>query len=195
MAVGEKFNQIIVHIWHIDMEREDLVSHQGRHIMMFVDPNWDHKGSRYAWEWAQSHLIEKDDNVTFVTVVPRRLMSNLLPTLGAIGSSPSSALEVSVLQEQNRESVEAAHKTLQRYLDESRNLRINASAEVLEQTAMTVGATLAEWANKRKFDQGVVGCRNLGALRRVVLTLAGKGSVSSHLVEHLKCPLVVVKSS
>lgn len=45
------------------------------------------------------------------------------------------------------------NQTLKRYAEQARLQGFSASVASLKQTAMTVGATLAEWANRHKVDQ------------------------------------------
>ncbi|KMS93846.1 hypothetical protein BVRB_027370, partial [Beta vulgaris subsp. vulgaris] len=172
------------------MGRDDVSNGDGRQMMIFVDPKWDHANSRYAWQWAQSYILKLNDTIVFVTVVPSRFVDNILPALGAIGSSPSAALEISVLQQKNQGDIDAAKEvenamqtasydtilqTLNRYKEDAQRQGFNAEVEILEQTYSTIGATLAAWANKQKIDQGVIGpptvrvtaegCSNIGRKR------------------------------
>ena len=66
-------------------------------------------------------------------------------------------------------------------------LATTATVETLVETG-DIGPTLCALADERSADVIVVGSRGHGAIRRALL-----GSVSTHLVNHAPCPVVVVR--
>ena len=69
-----------------------------------------------------------------------------------------------------------------------RTLRLAAEAEPREALVAAVEA-------EGPFDMLLVGSRGLGALKRAAAAVAGHGSVSSHLIAHAPCPVLVVSRS
>ncbi len=66
-------------------------------------------------------------------------------------------------------------------------LATTATVETLVENG-DIGPTLCALADERSADVIVVGSRGHGAIRRALL-----GSVSTHLVNHAPCPVVVVR--
>lgn len=69
-----------------------------------------------------------------------------------------------------------------------RTLRLAAEAEPRE-------ALVAACEAEGPLDMLVVGSRGLGALKRAAAAVTGHGSVSSHLIAHAPCPVLVVTRS
>ena len=69
-----------------------------------------------------------------------------------------------------------------------RTLRLAAEAEPRE-------ALVAACEAEGPFDMLLVGSRGLGALKRAAAAVTGHGSVSSHLIAHAPCPVLVVTRS
>ena len=69
-----------------------------------------------------------------------------------------------------------------------RTLRLAADAEPREALVAAVEA-------EGPFDLMLVGSRGLGALKRAAAAVTGHGSVSSHLIAHAPCPVLVVSRS
>ena len=69
-----------------------------------------------------------------------------------------------------------------------RTLRLAADAEPREALVAAVEA-------EGPFDMMLVGSRGMGALKRAAAAVTGHGSVSSHLIAHAPCPVLVVSRS
>ena len=69
-----------------------------------------------------------------------------------------------------------------------RTLRLAEDAEPREALVAAVEA-------EGPFDMMLVGSRGLGALKRAAAAVTGHGSVSSHLIAHAPCPVLVVSRS
>lgn len=64
---------------------------------------------------------------------------------------------------------------------------------VLTAHGMGVAEAVVEFLKKYKADEVVVGSRNMGAFKKSMMTLIGKGSVSDYVVHHAPCTVVVVR--
>lgn len=59
--------------------------------------------------------------------------------------------------------------------------------------ASGLAASVVQVAGIKGASLVVVGSRCMGVVRRSVMSLVGLGSVSDHLIHHLKCPVAVVR--
>jgi nucleotide-binding universal stress UspA family protein len=69
-----------------------------------------------------------------------------------------------------------------------RTLRLAMDAEPREALVAAVEA-------EGPFDTMLVGSRGMGAIKRAAAAVSGHGSVSSHLIAHAPCPVLVVSRS
>lgn len=59
--------------------------------------------------------------------------------------------------------------------------------------ASDVGLSIQHYADANGVDVAVIGSRGMGAVKRALLSLVGLGSVSDWCVNHMGCPVIVVR--
>jgi len=78
-------------------------------------------------------------------------------------------------------------EVLKEYEDKIKEEGILASSVIFDESP---GKAIVRYAEKEKFDLIVMGSGNRGSVERV---LAGLGSVSNYVLQHAKCPVLIIK--
>jgi nucleotide-binding universal stress UspA family protein len=104
----------------------------------------------------------------------------------AIGFSAASGIPIPDYRDIEEARKEAAKKVLSKGLQLASEEGIKATGELIE--ASSVVEALVEYAEDEKADLIVVGTRGMTGFKKLVL-----GSVSSGLVNHAPCPVLIAR--
>mmetsp|Transcript_32736 Transcript_32736/g.77628 ORF Transcript_32736/g.77628 Transcript_32736/m.77628 type:complete len:406 (+) Transcript_32736:74-1291(+) len=167
----------------------------GKTVMICVEDHF--KSSRPAFEWSLNHIVEEDDELHVVTVLPSMAYSAVTPAVPLATAGAVTAV-TNQWEAQRRVSEEHAAETLKEasQVVESHNLKLkgfHTHALPACGGACGAGSTLVEYANSRHIDVAVLGSRGHGAFKRSLMSVVGLGSVSDHCVHDLHCPVLVVR--
>jgi nucleotide-binding universal stress UspA family protein len=143
-----------------------------RGLVRDVDPS---DASRHAFQWSKDTLLRPDDKIVLVSVRPVQQM-----IFGDLRGDFIGALRT--LEDAARNQ---AHTMLQGYGAELKRSGMCVRAIAIRGEPR---ADLIRKASDLKADLVVIGSRGLGAVKRALL-----GSVSTHVVHHAPCPVVVVR--
>lgn len=152
--------------------------------------------SKPAFEWALKHLVDEDDDVHIITVLPPVAYS-VTPVAPLATAGAVSAVTHQWEAQKKHDEMEAA-ETLKQAVDcvKGTNLKLrhlHTHALPAMGGASGVGSTIVEYANAKKVDITVLGSRGHGAMKRSLLSMVGLGSVSDHCVHSLHSPILVVR--
>lgn len=172
----------------------------GKSVCVPVDSS---EGSKRALNWALINLMKQPDDKLSLLCVQHALSD---PFAAEAAATPfSDPVQAQVPEEViNTARHPDAKQVCDTTLDEFRRSAVAAglperqisTAQVSPNGgACGVGESIVQYVKHTGQDIVVVGSRGMGAVKRAVLSLAGVGSVSEYAVNHLHCPVVVVKSS
>ncbi len=151
---------------------------QFKRILVAVDGSeYSERASEISTDMAQKYSAE----LLVLQVIPRPAYAYMpmFPTV----SPPSQAS----FDEYYDYSKKAARTYVDRILARARTLGVNVRAEIRE-AVMSAVQGITEYAQNEKVDLIVVGTRGLGGFRKLLI-----GSVSSGVVAHAHCPVLVVR--
>jgi len=152
--------------------------------------------SKPAFEWALKHMVDEDDDVHIVTVLPPVAYS-VTPVAPLATAGAVSAVTHQWEAQKKHDEMEAADTLKQAVACvRATNMKLrhlHTHALPAMGGASGVGATLVEYANAKKVDVTVLGSRGHGAMKRSMLSMVGLGSVSDHCVHTLHSPVLVVR--
>ncbi len=151
---------------------------QFKRILVAVDGSeYSERASEISIDMAQKYSAE----LLVLHVIPRPAYA-YMPLFPNV-SPPSQAS----FDEYYEYAKKAARTYVDRILARAKTLGVNAREEVREAVMSTVQG-ITEYAQNEKVDLIVVGTRGLGGFRKLLI-----GSVSSGVVAHAHCPVLVVR--
>jgi nucleotide-binding universal stress UspA family protein len=113
---------------------------------------------------------------------------NVLPGITALGAMASRApLPQSTYDEFFERAEKKSREIVARHLAAAQNRGVEARGEVIRSTE-TIVAAIVDFAAQQKVDLIVIGTRGLGGFKRLLM-----GSVSTGVVTHAGCPVLVVR--
>ncbi len=161
-----------------ERHRTERPGPQVKRILVAVDGSeYSERASDVALDMAQKYHAE----LFVLHVIPRPAYASmpLFPTV----SPPSQAS----FDEYHDYTKKAARAYVDRILARAKTLGVDARAEIRE-AVMSAVQGITEYAQNEKVDLIVVGTRGIGGFRKLLI-----GSVSSGVVAHAHCPVLVVR--
>ncbi len=146
------------------------------HILVAVDGSTD---SERAFAFALKLAGKTGARLTVLKVLPG------ITTLGAMASR--APLPQSTYDEFYRFAEKESKEIVNRELSQARGHGVKAKGEVVRSSG-TVVSGIVDFATKDKADLIVIGTRGLGGFKRLLM-----GSVSTGVVTHAHCPVLVVR--
>ncbi|HAU31114.1 MAG TPA: universal stress protein [Desulfotomaculum sp.] len=101
----------------------------------------------------------------------------------------SSVAAPDLIKELENDSRNYFAEILKEYEDKIKKEGILVSSVIIDQSP---GKGIVRYAEKEEFDLIVMGSVNRGSIERM---LTGLGSVSNYVLQHAKCPVLIIKSS
>jgi nucleotide-binding universal stress UspA family protein len=99
-----------------------------------------------------------------------------------------SAASPSMIKSLEDDSRKLFTTVLKEYEDMIKKEGIAVSSVILDESP---GKAIVRYAEKEKFDLIVMGSGNRGSVEKV---LAGLGSVSNYVLQHARCPVLIIKN-
>jgi len=166
----------------------------GKTVLICVEEHF--KVSRPAFEWSLSHVVDADDELHIVTVLPPVVYGATpvapLATAGAVSAITNQWDAQKRLDELS--AADTLKEAVQLVKDSGAKLKgVHTHAIPSTGGASGFGASLVQYAESRKVDMAILGSRGYGAVKRSLLSVVGLGSVSDYCVHNLHCPVLVVR--
>ncbi|KAL6775798.1 hypothetical protein ACKKBG_A18530 [Auxenochlorella protothecoides x Auxenochlorella symbiontica] len=159
-----------------------------RKLVVAVD---DSAVSKSTLQWAAEKLLRPDDELHIISV--------LEPASGGnFASTAETAYPVSMQEcKPDPLALERAQAFLKKCREEAQKQGV---ADVKLATLVTcvggaadTGRHIVDYSRRQDADVVLMGSRGMGSLRRAMLGLLGLGSVSSYVVKHANCNVMVHK--
>eukprot|EP00794_Sanderia_malayensis_P004168 gene4168-4722_t len=152
-----------------------MASKEDRVIVVPIDGS-DH--SQRAFDWYVEHLHKKGDHVKLLNIVEPPKVPASFMVMGPLVTPDEWHLQM-------RQNVEKSKDIAGSYEKQCENAGIKCSVTI-ESSELGPGDKICETAKANDAVGVVMGSRGLNVLRRTFL-----GSVSSYVVNHSPCPVVV----
>eukprot|EP00736_Rhodelphis_marinus_P010828 Rmarinus@m.6087 len=129
-----------------------------RNVVICVDTD---DSSIFAFNWAKNNILRASDKVDVVTVTDESSKFEKEELLDSFARDPDFQINI---------------------------VRLNMQASKLNYrpSSSKVGHHIEDYVEKMQADVVIMGCRELGAMKRFFL-----GSVSDHVVHHVHCPIII----
>ncbi|EFN53480.1 hypothetical protein CHLNCDRAFT_136764 [Chlorella variabilis] len=151
----------------VEQPQAEAGAGSGKHVLCMLDGSLN---SFTSLSWAVDNLVDPEDEVYLLTAIPYQDYQG------------------------------DAERILQEGYDFAHNAGI-APARLHPRTLTAsggsatrgVGESLAGFVEGEQVDVVVLGSRGMGSIKRSIMGSLGMGSVSDYCVQHLRCPILVIK--
>lgn len=169
----------------------------GRKFCVAVGPS---KEGQAALEWAAKKLVDKDDEVYLLQVVPAKVTDedkeagDRFWLAAGVKDTSNTPLEADATALANAKvTLGACSKVVQEIVPGATVKEVPAVGTI--SSSADVGRTLIQASDKCGCDSLVIGSRGLGLTRRAMFNMFGLGSVSEHVVKHAPFNVIVHKQT
>eukprot|EP00192_Tetraselmis_astigmatica_P011131 CAMPEP_0117655224 /NCGR_PEP_ID=MMETSP0804-20121206/4167_1 /TAXON_ID=1074897 /ORGANISM="Tetraselmis astigmatica, Strain CCMP880" /LENGTH=349 /DNA_ID=CAMNT_0005461565 /DNA_START=326 /DNA_END=1376 /DNA_ORIENTATION=+ len=166
----------------------------GKTVLLCVELEF--QSSKPAFTWALQNLVHEDDQLHIATVLPPKGASAPgSPMAAAAGMNFDVSVDAGKRQQkrQHQLAVDALTQAAKEAIGTKLRYRNIVTVALTSHSSENPAIQLVRYATAKEVDVAVLGSRGFGSFKRSLLSCVGLGSVSDHCLQHLRCPILVVK--